>query len=165
MGFFPLLINVTIIIWTVFSGQRCGPWASCYEVLLVYIHVHIHVNVHIHVSRRVMSGVWSKSVHCDLSVFFFVAIHVILFIFSSTTLRWLIGRGFASHAGDGISIPGSDRHKLLKQVVTAPLPNALQQVWVSQVLEEEHDKRMPCVPVVVWHAKESSLLNGHECWI
>ena len=90
-GFFPLLINVIIIIWTVFSGQRCGPWPSCNEVLLVYIHVHIHVNVHIHVSRRVMSGVCSKSVHCDLS-FFFRCCHscnlIHIFIFSNAAVAY-----------------------------------------------------------------------------
>ena len=41
--------------------------------------------------------------------------------------RWLSGRAFASCAGDRGLIPGRDRPKSLKQVVTAPLPNARQQ--------------------------------------
>ena len=38
------------------------------------------------------------------------------------------GRAFAWHSRDQGSIPGRERPKSLKQVVTAPLPNALQQV-------------------------------------
>ena len=38
------------------------------------------------------------------------------------------------------SIPGHDRHKSLKQVMTARLPNARQQVWVSRVLRDDHYK-------------------------
>ena len=40
-----------------------------------------------------------------------------------------------------------DRHKSLKQVVNAPLPNARQQV--SRVFGDNHYKRMPCVTVGV----------------
>ena len=49
----------------------------------------------------------------------------------------------ASHAGDRGSIPGRYRPKSLKQGVTAPLPNALQQMWVSRVLEDDYYKWMP----------------------
>ena len=38
------------------------------------------------------------------------------------------GRAFALHAGDRGSIPGRDNMSRKKQVVTAPLPNARQQV-------------------------------------
>ena len=38
------------------------------------------------------------------------------------------GREFAPHVGDRGSIPGREMPKSLKQVVTAPLPNARQQV-------------------------------------
>ena len=41
---------------------------------------------------------------------------------------WHRGRAYALHAGDQGSIIRRDRAKSLKQVVTAPLPNALQQV-------------------------------------
>ena len=37
-------------------------------------------------------------------------------------------RAFVSHAGDQGSIPGRDIPESLKQVVTAPLPNARPQV-------------------------------------
>ena len=33
--FIPLLINVLIFIWTVFSGERCGPWVSCFYLFEV----------------------------------------------------------------------------------------------------------------------------------
>ena len=53
-------------------------------------------------------------------------------------LLWRSGRAFTSHAGDRCSIPGRDRPKSLKQVVTVQLTNARQQVWVSRVLEDYH---------------------------
>ena len=43
------------------------------------------------------------------------------------------------------SNPSSDRPRSLKQVVTAPLLNARQQVRVSRVLGDDHYKRMPSV--------------------
>ena len=43
------------------------------------------------------------------------------------------------------SHPIRDRPKSLKQVVTAPLLNARQQVWVSRVLGDGHYKRIPRV--------------------
>ena len=42
------------------------------------------------------------------------------------------------HAGDRGLIPGCDRPKSLKQVVTAPLPTARQHVRVSRVLGDDH---------------------------
>ena len=54
--------------------------------------------------------------------------------------RWRRGRSFASHVGDLGSIPGRDQPKSLKQVVTAPLPNARQQMCVSRVLGDYHYK-------------------------
>ena len=45
-----------------------------------------------------------------------------------------------SHAENRASIPGRDRPKSLKHVVTAPMPNTWQQVRVSQVLEDDHYK-------------------------
>ena len=63
-------------------------------------------------------------------------------------------RAFASHAGDRGSIPSRDRPKSLKQVVTAPLPNAWQPVWVSRVLGDDHDyKRLARVAVGVARSK------------
>ena len=47
----------------------------------------------------------------------------------------------------GCSNPSWDRPKSLKQVVTAPLPNARHYVWVSWVLKDDHHKRMPLVTV------------------
>ena len=41
-------------------------------------------------------------------------------------LQWLCEKAFLSHAEDRGSIPGRDRS--VKQIVTAPLPNARQQV-------------------------------------
>ena len=58
-------------------------------------------------------------------------------------------RAFASHAGDQRSIPDRDRPKSIIQAVTAALPNARQQVWVSRVLGDDHYKRMPRVIVGV----------------
>ena len=42
--------------------------------------------------------------------------------------QWLNDRAFASHAEDRGWIPGGDRPKTLKQVVTAPMHNTRQQV-------------------------------------
>ena len=56
----------------------------------------------------------------------------------------------------------SEFNPLLKQVVTAPLPNARQQVRVSRVLGDDHYKGLVHITVGVAH-KEPSLLNGHEC--
>ena len=39
-----------------------------------------------------------------------------------------VGGALASHAGERGPIPGRDRHKSLKQVVTATLPNPQQEV-------------------------------------
>ena len=50
----------------------------------------------------------------------------------------LVGRTFALIAGDRGSIPSQERPKSLKQVVTAPL----QQLRVSRVLGDDHDKRI-----------------------
>ena len=48
-------------------------------------------------------------------------------------------RAFALHARKvGCLIPSLDRPKTLEQVLTAPLPNALQQVRVSWVLGDDH---------------------------
>ena len=66
-----------------------------------------------------------------------------------TTPRWLKGRAFASQAVDRGSILGRDISKSLKQVVTAPLPNARHYVRVSRVLVDEHFKRVPRVTVNV----------------
>ena len=50
----------------------------------------------------------------------------------------------------GCSNPSSDRPKLLKQVVTAPLLNARQQVWVPRILGDDHYRRIiPCHTVSV----------------
>ena len=50
------------------------------------------------------------------------------------------------HAGDRGSIPGRDSRRSLKQVVTAPLPNARQ---VSRVLRDYHYTGLPRVTVGV----------------
>ena len=57
----------------------------------------------------------------------------------------LSGRAFASHPGDWGSIPGRDRPKSIKQVVTTPLQSAWQHVHVSRVPGDDHFKRMPRV--------------------
>ena len=47
------------------------------------------------------------------------------------------------------SIHGRDRPSSLKQVVTAQLPNARQQVRMSRVLRDDHYKGLACVTVSV----------------
>ena len=42
---------------------------------------------------------------------------------------------------------GLDRPKMLKQVVTAPLPKARQQARASRFLGDDHYKRLACVTV------------------
>mgnify|MGYP003683533513 CR=1 FL=1 len=53
----------------------------------------------------------------------------------------LVGRAFASHAEDLDSIPGRDRPKSFKQIVTAQLSNAWQQVLVLRVFRDDHVNR------------------------
>ena len=47
-----------------------------------------------------------------------------------------------SHAVGRGSMPGRNGPNSLKQVVRAPLPNARQQEWVSQVLGNDHYKEL-----------------------
>ena len=54
----------------------------------------------------------------------------------------------------GVRIPAATKAKSLKQAVTAPMPNAWHQVWVSR---DDHFKP---VSLYVWYAKEPSLLNA-----
>ena len=67
--------------------------------------------------------------------------------------QWLSGIVVASHAGDRAgdrsSIPGRDRPKSLEQVVTDPLANARQKVWVSWVFGDDNFKQMQSVTVGV----------------
>ena len=52
--------------------------------------------------------------------------------------------------------------KPLKHVMTTPLLNAHQQVWVSRVLRYDPLYICPMSPLV-WHAKEPLLFIDHEC--
>ena len=65
-----------------------------------------------------------------------------------------------SHAVCRGSMHGRNAPNSFKQVVTAPLPNARQQEWVSRVLGDDHYKGLARVTVDV--VKEPSLPNGHE---
>ena len=73
------------------------------------------------------------------------------------TPRWRSGRTFASHAGDLGSIFGRDVSNSLKQVMTVPLPNARQQVWVSRIVI----LRGPLKRVGPCHSRCSTLKNPH----
>ena len=55
-------------------------------------------------------------------------LYSILFVRVDSPPQWCSGRAYASHAGDRGLILGWDRPESLKQEVTAPLPNARQQV-------------------------------------
>ena len=70
-----------------------------------------------------------------------------------------VGKAFSQADGWG-SNPGSDRLESLKQVVTAPLPNARQQVLVPRVLGDGHINGCPV------HVYDHSMLkngNRYEC--
>ena len=56
----------------------------------------------------------------------------------------------------GCSNPSRNRPKSYRQVVTALLLNARQQVWVSRVLRDDHYKRMPRVTVGVARLRTST---------
>ena len=56
----------------------------------------------------------------------------------------------------------SDRPKLYKQIVTAPLSNVRHGCECHRSLEMNIIKGCP-VSKYVWHAKEQSLLNDHRC--
>ena len=58
--------------------------------------------------------------------------------------------------------PSRVRPKSLKQVVTAPLLKAPQQLWVSHVLRDDHYKQMPCITVGVAH---SWILTAPWLWV
>ena len=73
--------------------------------------------------------------------------------------RWISGRAFASHTRDPGSIPSRDMLKSLKQVVTAPLPSARQQMWVSRLLGDDHVKRM------ISQIRCGTLKNPHCPWV
>ena len=69
-----------------------------------------------------------------------------------------VGRSFVTHAGGGdsstakcsaASVMTIQPYIVVKQVGTAPLPNARQQMRVSRVLADDHYKRMPRVTVGV----------------
>ena len=56
----------------------------------------------------------------------------------------------------------SRRIHVVKTMVSGPRLKARQQGQVSRALSDYHYKdEVPCQQV--WHANESSLLNGHEC--
>ena len=52
-------------------------------------------------------------------------------------VRWLGCKAFTSHAGDRGSIPGRNRPKLLKQVVTDPMPSVRLQVRVARAFRDD----------------------------
>ena len=54
--------------------------------------------------------------------------------------------------------PGRDRPKSFKQVVTVPLSNARQQVWMSRVLGDNLINGYPVLQQV-WHVKEPLLIS------
>ena len=54
-----------------------------------------------------------------------------------------------SMASERSWISGRDRPNSFKQVVTDPLPNAWQQVYVSQLLRDDHYKGFARVTVSV----------------
>ena len=69
---------------------------------------------------------------------------------SSRPWRWRSGlKRSPLKRNVGCSNLSRDGPKLRKQVVTCPLLNARQQVWVSHVLGDDHYKRKPRVTVGV----------------
>ena len=96
--------------------------------------------------------------------------HALFYIIHTHTQvpRWRCSRleGSPRMPKVGCSNSGRDKPRLLKQILTAPLLNNRQQVWVSQVISDDHYNRIsPSVGVCTWHVTESSLLNGHEGWL
>ena len=77
--------------------------------------------------------------------------------------RWRRGSAISLHSEVQGSIPGRDRPKSLKQVVTSPVPNAGQQVWESLVLVDGHHKPKTCVTVVV--ACLRTRCTAHRPWV
>ena len=71
-------------------------------------------------------------------------------------------RAFAWHAGVHDSIPGRDRAKSLKQVVTAPLQHTPTRFKCYGSSDMTFVKSWS-VSKQVLHVKEPSLLNSHEC--
>ena len=55
---------------------------------------------------------------------------------------------FASYGGDRVSIPGSDR-PVIKTGSDSFIASALQQVWMSRVLRDDHYKQIICITVGV----------------
>ena len=74
--------------------------------------------------------------------------------------QWV--RVFARKRKVGCSNPSRERPKSLKQVMTAPLPNAWHQCECHGSSETAIVNGYS-VSQQVWHSKEPSLLNGHKC--
>ena len=86
---------------------------------------------------------------CYSSLHVFVNINSWNVLLYSLPQQWCSGRVLASQTRDLGSISSRDRPKSLKQVMTAPLPNAQQKVWVSQVIGDDHYKGLAGVKVAV----------------
>ena len=83
-----------------------------------------------------------------------------LHVVAVAVAQWV--RVFARKRKVGCSNPSRDRPKSLKQVVTAPLPNAWHQCECHGSSEMTIINGYS-VSQQVWHSKEPSLLNGHKC--
>ena len=100
----------------------------------------------------------------NVCVGFYVPLENFSLIWRRHRYQWRANiRAVASLAEGWVFDHCSNRPKSLKQGVTAPLRNARQQVWVSRVLGKDHYINGCSVSQKVWHIKEPSLLNGHEC--
>ena len=96
---------------------------------------------------HIQCTIWSFYFRIDISILFsnvLLHVYVNLYMFLNFTniFHRDSDRAFASHSEDRSLIPGRDRGKLLKQVPTASLPNAWQEVRVLRIFGDDHYKRM-----------------------
>lgn len=66
-------------------------------------------------------------------------------LFNTTAVA--VAQSFTSDAEGWVCESQRDKPTSLKQGITAPLLNAQQPVWVSQVLRDDHNKRIPSVTI------------------
>ena len=113
-------------------------------------HIKTPINLTLRSKFKVVSGSWMYTTHR------LMVIHSCA-KYGNQPPRRRRGREFASHAGDRGSIPDRDGYG---QLHCQALGNRCESHGSSEMTII---KRRP-VSQKLWHVKEPSLHNGHECW-
>ena len=111
-----------LLIWTVFSGERCGPWASwyCLQILYIYtaiacktqVHVTFVYNVYITYTReQIMQQLpfyWISILHDYHSLYLFkMSFHIWFLCVLNSKVGWLDRMfGFVTDTVESQTLPG-----------------------------------------------------------